>query len=43
MEVDFKLESSQQLKIIVRVPVTDGLAEEPKEGCVAIMFGFKDK
>lgn len=40
---DFILESSQQLKIIVKVPVTDGLAEEPKEGCVSIMFGFKDK
>lgn len=40
---DFRLESSQQLKIIVKVPVTDGLAEEPKEGCVAIMFGFKEK
>lgn len=40
---DFILESSQQLKIIIRVPVTDGLADEPKEGCVSIMFGFKDK
>ena len=39
---DFILESSQQLKIVVKVPVTDGLAEEPKEGCVAIMFGFKE-
>lgn len=40
---DFILESSQQLKIIIKVPVTDGLADEPKEGCVAILFGFKDK
>ena len=40
---DFRLESSQQLKILVKVPVTDGLAEEPKEGCVAIMFGFKEE
>lgn len=40
---DFRLESSQQLKIVVKVPVTDGLAEEPKEGCVAIMFGFKEQ
>ncbi|MFW5644743.1 MAG: hypothetical protein ACOCZL_02410 [Bacteroidota bacterium] len=40
---DFRLESSQQLKIVVKVPVTDGLAEEPKEGCVAIMFGFKEE
>ncbi len=40
---DFKLESSQQLKIVVKVPVTDGMSEEPKEGCVSIMFGFKEK
>jgi hypothetical protein len=40
---DFKLDSSQQLKIVVKVPVVDGLAEEPKEGCVSIMFGFKEK
>lgn len=39
---DFNLESSQQLKIVVKVPVPDGQVEEPKEGCVAIMFGFKD-
>ncbi|MFC2090281.1 hypothetical protein ACFLT1_05850 [Bacteroidota bacterium] len=40
---DFKLESSQQLKIVVKVPYPAGQVEEPKEGCVAIMFGFKDK
>ncbi len=39
---DFRLESSQQLKIVVKVPVADGNIEEPAEGCVAIMFGFKD-
>ena len=39
---DFNLEASQQLKIVVKVPVPDGQVEEPKEGCVAIMFGFKD-
>jgi len=39
---DFRLESSQQLKIVVKVPVPDGQVEEPKEGCVAIMFGFKE-
>jgi len=39
---DFKLESSQQLKIMVRVLVPDGNVEEPEEGCVAIMFGSKD-
>ena len=40
---DFRLESSQQLKIIVKGPVSDGLSNNPKEGCVAIMFGFKEK
>ena len=39
---DFTLESSQQLKIVVKVPVADAGIEEPQEGCVAIMFGFKD-
>ncbi|MCF8225570.1 MAG: hypothetical protein K9J30_06800 [Bacteroidales bacterium] len=40
---DFKLESSQQLKIVVKVPSPENNMEEPKEGCVAIMFGFKDE
>jgi hypothetical protein len=40
---DFKLESSQQLKIIVRVPVSTEKSEYPKSGCVAIMFGFQEK
>lgn len=39
---DFNLESSQQLKIVVKVPVSDGSVDEPEEGCVAIMFGFMD-
>jgi hypothetical protein len=39
---DFNLESSQQLKIMVKVPVPDGNVAEPQEGCVAIMFGSKD-
>ena len=39
---DFRLESSQQLKIVVKVPVADENIVEPAEGCVAIMFGFKD-
>ncbi len=39
---DFRLESSQQLKITVKVPVPDGNVDEPQEGCVAIMFGSKD-
>ena len=40
---DFRLESSQQLKIVVKVPVPEEKVGEPEEGCVAIMFGFKDK
>ena len=43
---DFKLESSQQLKIFVKVPVSNesGSSEDViNSGCVAIMFGFKDK
>lgn len=40
---DFKLESSQQLKIIVKVPVAAQQTEFPNSGCVAIMFGFQDK
>ncbi len=39
---DFTLESSQQLKIMVKVPVPDGNVDEPAEGCVAIMFGSLD-
>jgi hypothetical protein len=41
---DFKLEASQQLKIVVKVPVSSrkkGDAEIMSE-CVAIMFGFKE-
>ena len=40
---DFNLESSQQLKIMVRVPVPDGNLDDPQEGCVAIMFGSRDE
>lgn len=40
---DFKLESSQQLKIAVKVPVSGVENEYPTSGCVAIMFGFKEK
>jgi hypothetical protein len=39
---DFKLESSQQLKIAVKVPKSTTVSEYPASGCVAIMFGFKD-
>jgi hypothetical protein len=40
---DFKLESSQQLKIVVKVPVSSATKPETEivSGCVAIMFGFK--
>ena len=40
---DFKLESSQQLKIVVKVPVKEGEKMDIESGCVAIMFGFKEK
>jgi hypothetical protein len=40
---DFKLESSQQLKVVVKVPVSVEKSEFPKSGCVAIMFGFQEK
>ncbi|KPK87927.1 MAG: hypothetical protein AMS27_00815 [Bacteroides sp. SM23_62_1] len=40
---DFRLEASQQLKIFILVPATEGLPEDILGGCVAIMFGFKEK
>jgi hypothetical protein len=40
---DFKLESSQQLKVIIRVSSFDPPGDSPASGCVAIMFGFKVK
>lgn len=40
---DFNLESSQQLKIAVKVPVSGKESEYPATGCVAIMFGFQEK
>lgn len=40
---DFKLQSSQQLKITVKVPSRGNTSGEVVSGCVAIMFGFKDK
>jgi hypothetical protein len=40
---DFVLESSQQLKISLKVPVSNKQAEYPFSSCVAIMFGFKEK
>ena len=40
---DFKLQSSQQLKLVVKVNSFNKPAETPVSGCVAIMFGFKIK
>ncbi len=40
---DFKLQSSQQLKIVVKVTSFSKAGETPASGCVAIMFGFKVK
>jgi hypothetical protein len=40
---DFKLQSSQQLKIVVKVSSLNKPGETPTSGCVAIMFGFKVK
>jgi len=40
---DFRLESSQQLKIVVKVTSFNKPGDTPASGCVAIMFGFKLK
>ena len=40
---DFKLQSSQQLKLVVKVNSLNKPGETPASGCVAIMFGFKIK
>lgn len=40
---DFKLQSSQQLKIVVKVASFSKAGDTPASGCVAIMFGFKVK
>ena len=41
---DFKLESSQQLKISVKVIAAEGAGGmSPQSGCVSIMFGFMNK
>jgi len=40
---DFKLESSQQLKILIKVTAFDQPSDDPASGCVAIMFGFMVK
>jgi hypothetical protein len=40
---DFKLQSSQQLKLIVKVTSFNQAGDTPASGCVSIMFGFKTK
>ena len=40
---DFKLQSSQQLKLIVKVSSFNQPGDTPAIGCVSIMFGFKMK
>ena len=40
---DFKLESSKQLKLVVKVTPFNKPGDIPASGCVAIMFGFKMK
>jgi len=40
---DFKLQSSQQLKLIIKVSSFNQPGDTPANGCVAIMFGFKVK
>jgi len=40
---DFKLESSKQLRLVVKVNTVKKPGDIPASGCVAIMFGFKIK
>jgi len=40
---DFKLQSSQQLKLVVKVSSFNQPGDVPASGCVSIMFGFKIK
>jgi hypothetical protein len=40
---DFKLQSSQQLRILMKVGSSGNRGATPASGCVAIMFGFKIK
>jgi hypothetical protein len=40
---DFKLQSSQQLKLIIKVTASKQPGETPASGCVSIMFGFNAK
>jgi hypothetical protein len=40
---DFKLQSSQQLKLVIKVSSFNQPGDTPASGCVSIMFGFKVK
>ena len=40
---DFKLQASQQLKLVVKVTSFNQSGDTPASGCVSIMFGFKVK
>jgi hypothetical protein len=40
---DFRLQSSQQLRIVLKVNSSGQQGGTPAKGCVAIMFGFKIK
>jgi len=40
---DFKLQASQQLKLVVKVSSFNQPGDTPASGCVSIMFGFKVK
>lgn len=40
---DFKLQSSQQLKLVIKVTSFNKPGDTPASGCVSIMFGFKTK
>lgn len=40
---DFRLQSSQQLKLVIKVTSANRPGETPASGCVSIMFGFKVK
>ena len=40
---DFKLQSSQQLRLVIKVGASNQPVSTPASGCVSIMFGFKIK
>jgi len=40
---DFNIKSTQQLHVIVKVPARTENQTDAQQGCVAILFGFKEK